>query len=247
MPTTASYGEYIAGQFLLDQRKYRQKMRESDRVLIDMARRSVEGKLKAGGRASLIDVGCAKGNLLYHLKRAMGDLEVVGADVYPGVIEHCRADPDLSGIEFEAMDLLDMTCSRQFDVAVVNAVLFLFNGDEFETAVRNLAAIIADGGALLGYDLFHPFEQHLTMSEISRDHPEGMTLNFRPFATVEEVLGRHGFSEISFEPFDIPIDLPRSSDPADITSYTVREQSGRRLIFRGTLLTPWCHFVARRV
>lgn len=250
MGTAAAYGEYIAGKFRQQQHKYRQRMRESDRVLIEIVRGHLAKKSPAAaGRASILDIGCAGGNLLRHLRRALPGARLTGADVFAEVIDQCRTDPDLGGIDFEVMDLLDrgIAARKRFDVAIVNAVLFYFDDTQLESAVSNLAALLPRGGALVGYDLFHPFQQRLEITEVTADHPEGLTLRFRPIADVREAFERHGLGRAEFNPFDIPIDLPPSGDPADVFSRTVREDSGRRMIFRGALHTPWCHFVAERM
>jgi hypothetical protein len=135
---------------------------------------------------------------------------------------------------------------RQFDIVVVNAVLFLFSPGDFARAIANIAAVVRDGGHFIAFDLFHPVEQDLVIQEKSETHPDGLTLHFRPYSVVRRVLAEHGFTTIDFTAFAIPIDLPRPQRPGDITSHTVHLVSGDRLVFRGALYTPWCHLVAGR-
>jgi SAM-dependent methyltransferase len=244
MPVKSSYGDYASGEYLEYQSRYASTIRESDRRLIEMIRDAAGKDLERGLR--LVDIGCSSGNFLLHLKHHLPGLRLTGGDAFPGIPEKCRANPDLAGIEFEMMDLLDLQGEGRFDIVVVNAVLFLFDQPEFERAVAGIARLLASGGRFFAFDLCHPYEQELAILEKSKTHPEGMTLHFRPYSVVEATLRRHGFAAPAVTPFAIPIDLPRPADMADISSQTVRTEGGDRLIFRGALYTPWCHLAARK-
>ncbi len=90
------------------------------------------------------------------------------------------------------------------------------------------------------------FEQELAIFERSRVDPIGTTLHMHPYSRARAAYGGAGFDELEFRPFEIPIDLDRPVDDAEITTHTVRTETGARLLFRGTLHQPWCHFVARK-
>lgn len=246
MSKLSSYGEYASGEYLEYQKKYAAQVRESDRVIIEMVRDIV--KRQGAGRSplSLVDIGCSSGNLLCHLKHQVPGLGLNGGDVFPGIVENCRQNSELTGITFKRMDLLDLDRRRQFDIVIVNAVLFLFAEPEFEQAVANIAAVTRKGGHFITFDLFHPAEQELSVIEKSETHPDGLNLHFRPFSQVREILEKHGFTGVTFRPFSIPIDLPKPKRAADISSHTVCTDKGERLIFRGTLFTPWCHVLAEK-
>lgn len=242
----ASYGRYAAGEYLEYQKKYASQIRESDRVIIEMVRKIVNGRAKGETPLSLLDIGCSSGNLLYHLKHHIPGLELSGGDAFPAIVDRCQQDPKLAGINFERMDLLHLHSRRSFDIVVVNAVLCLFGETDFDRAIANIASVTRERGHFMTFDLFHPEEQELTILEKSETHPGGLTSQFRPFSKVRTALEKHGFASIVFKPFSIPIDLPKPQREGDITSHTVRTESGKRLIFRGTLFTPWCHLVAQK-
>ena len=67
-----------------------------------------------------------------------------------------------------------------------------------------------------------------------------------PKAKIKAWLAKVGFGDPVFRPFTLPIDLPKATDAADLTTYTVTAADGRRLPFRGTLFQPWCHLTARK-
>lgn len=243
-----SYREYVAdGEFMRGyaeyQKRYAQQVRESDKVLIALVRELAEGR---GRPLRLLDAGCSTGNLLLHLKHAVPGLELVGGDLAADVLEECRRDPDLAGIGFEELDLLDLGFESGFDVVVANAVLYLLTEPELERAAASVSRALRPGGAFLAFDFFHPFEQELEILERSQTHPDGLALHFRPYGGAQAVLRAAGFERVEFRPFEIPIDLPRPERDDEIVSYTRRTHAGERLLFRGTLFQPWCHLVAQK-
>jgi SAM-dependent methyltransferase len=222
------------------QRRYAETLRESDRVLVDLVREH------ARPGASLLDMGCSTGNLLGHLKRLTPELELHGADVVASVIEDCRADPALAGIEFHTLDMLDLDLDRRFDIVTANAALMFFTPEEFARALAQLGTIVAPGGHLIAFDYVHPFDQQIALVETSSAFPEGLKLFFRGEGVVDEALAAGGFEAGSYRAFEIPIDLPRPDDRSAIKTWTRRTDDGVGLSFRGTLFQPWCHFVARK-
>ncbi len=71
----------------------------------------------AGKPARVLDIGCSSGNFLRHLNRLVPGLELVGADLTPAVLDQCRADPEIEGIKFEALDIVDLPVAA-YDIVV---------------------------------------------------------------------------------------------------------------------------------
>ncbi len=233
--------EYVVGAYVDYQRGYADTPRESDRVLIGLVADLVAGR----PAASLLDVGCCNGNLLRHLGRALPGLTLAGSDLFPELIDTCRADPDLAGVRFSVMDVRDLPDGPAHDVVTVNAVLHRFPHDAFREALRGLVRLVAPGGHLVLFDWFHPFAQELEIRETTTEHPEGLSLVVRPYARTVAALDEAGFGDVAFHPFHMPFDLPRPTGPDDVRTYTEPGSRGR-LSVRGSLLQPWCHVVARR-
>jgi SAM-dependent methyltransferase len=222
------------------QQRYAETPRESDKVLIDLVREHAP----EGG--SLLDMGCSTGNLLLHISRLLPSLELHGADMATNVIAACRSDERLAGIEFHEENMLDMRLDRSFDVVTANAALMFFTPEELRRALAELGSIVSQGGYLIGFDYFQPFDVQLEIVETSSTFPNGLHFFVRGERQVREDLDAAGFADVTFQPFHVPIDLPRPDDPRDISSWTRRADDGTGLAFRGSLYQPWCHFVARK-
>ena len=246
-----SYRDYVEDERFLEeynayQRRYAGDIRESDKALIEMVQALAQQMPPDRRPLRLLDIGCSTGNLLLHLSRQVPGLALTGGDLALSSLEECRRNPELAGIAFEELNLLDLPRSQPWDVVVVNAVLYMLDDDQFEAAARSLHGALRPGGSLLAFDFAHAFEQSLSILERSRTHPEGLALHFRPMTWIQRCLSAAGFAEVTFRPFAMPFDLARPDDPADIGTYTLRREDGERLSFRGTLFQPWCHLKAQR-
>ncbi len=249
MSENFSYQEYVADEaFLRDynayQAKYAQQVRESDKVLIGLVREIADRHDRTKGPLRLLDIGCSTGNLLLHLKRFLSDIELTGGDLAESSLVACRENPELRGISFRALDLLDLPRDARYDIVTVNAVLYMMTDEQFEQGLRSIAGALDAGGTMIAFDFFHPFEQDLTIMEVSKTHPSGLRLRFRPVSVAERALCAAGFEQCAFRPFTLPIELPRHPDDSELITYTVPAADGRRLPFRGTLFQPWCHLTA---
>jgi len=244
------YRRFVTNNAFLDryneyQTKYTAQVRESDKLTIGLVREAVNRR-NTSRPARVLDIGCSTGNFLLHLRRAMPDLELVGGELADSSLEICRRNPDLAGISFERLDLLDLPPTKDFDIVVVNAVLFMMTDEQFQKSLASLAGSLAPAGLLWHSIFFHPFPQKISIVESSDPHPDGLALNFRPIPLVTTWLQQHGFDQVEFRPFTLPIDLPRDDDDVGLSTYTVSAADGTRLAFRGTLFQPWCHLRALR-
>lgn len=248
MTDSFSYRDYVKDEkFLAEYNEYQQRyagnMRESDKVLVNLVKRFAEERKTP---IDVLDIGCSTGNLLLHLKKLVPGARLVGGDLAKSSIETCRKNPNLEGIGFEEMNLLALP-KAQFDIVIVNAVLYMLDDKQYQQALSSIAKCLRSDGVCLIYDFAHPFvHQQLTIYETSVLHPDGLRLNFRPMNNVTEAARAAGFSSVEFHPFEIPIDLPMPGHDQDVVSYTVNNQDGTRSLFRGALFQPWCHMIARK-
>ena len=247
MGSELTYKDYVndadhMDQYRAYQQRYATRIRESDKILLDLV-----GARRVQGRPTrVLDLGCSTGNFLLHLKRMAPDLALVGADVVTSIIAGNRHNPELDGIEFREFDMLAIEPTPEFDIVVTNAALMFFTVEEFERALVNIGRMLAPGGHLVTFDLFHPFDQSIAVVETSKHHPRGLKFHFRGHDSVRRALAQAGLHDAQFKMFSMPFDLPRSQDPSDITSYTVHTTEDERLSFRGGLYQPWCHVTAQK-
>lgn len=249
---TTSYDEYVKDETFLKeyndyQQKYVKNIRESDKVLINLVRKAFGRHDASKGSFKLLDIGCSTGNLLLHLKNLVPGIELVGGELAESSLQACRANPDLEGISFERLDMLDLGYESEFDVIVANAVAVYFYWEEYAKAAQSCHRALKKGGAYLAFEWLHPFtHQDITITETTIGHPNGLRICFRPMPKVASVFEQAGFEHITFLPFELPIELPMPGLDEEVVSYTVKSADNRNLCFRGTLFQPWCHLSATK-
>lgn len=252
MSDTFSYQDYVADEAFLKayneyQKKYSGTVRESDKKMIALVHDIANGMSDADGDLPrLLDIGCSTGNFLLHLKRMMGEkLRLCGGDLARSSIEACRNTPDLEGVEFDLLNILDLP-REHYDIVVANVVLYLFSEEEYRKALKSIYGALRPGGSLVIYDFAHDFPQEIEIMEKTADHPEGLRLCFRSHEAVAAAFKEAGFASWDFQPFELPIDLPRVDNGTDVITYTRKDEHGERMAFRGVLFQPWCHMIARK-
>ena len=99
----------------------------------------------SGGR--VLELGCGAGRITRHLVRAGAD--IVGVDVSPAMVEHCRRV--LPGCTFVVADLRDLSdhADASFEVVVGGAnVLDAVSHDERVAVLAAIRRVLAPGGML---------------------------------------------------------------------------------------------------
>lgn len=225
--TTPYDDRAFVSAYLRYQERYRTKLRESDKRILEL----ISGR---GGR--LLDVGCSSGNLLRALRDTGMPLELDGLDISEDSIAQCRGDPSLSGIGFRVGSIFDLP-KDAYDVVISNAVLYCLL--DFNAAVTSVRKALRDGGLFVAFDFFHPFEQEIEIVERTQAAPEGHQIFMRSMFSARAALIAAGFADVAFHPFAIPITLNGDG----IATRTVESDVGR-LQFRGAIYQPWCHLVA---
>lgn len=99
----------------------------------------------------VLEAGCGQGVGSVMLTHFAG--KVIGVDYDPALIQQCRQQyGDLPNLEFDTVDLREpFPEHRHFDAVVSLDVIEHFEPHDAETVIRNLAAVLKEGGlAVIG-------------------------------------------------------------------------------------------------
>tara|TARA_B100000963_G_scaffold239872_1_gene209807 strand:+ start:108 stop:644 length:537 start_codon:yes stop_codon:yes gene_type:complete len=177
----------------------------------------------------------------------MPDARLTGIDLASNIIESCKRDKKLQGIEFYKADLTSLNLKKKFDIVTGNAVTCSFGKELYLKALQSIYNSLKDKGFYIGFEWINPFDfQDLSINEKNEGFPEGMTFYIRPRNMVEKIMKEIGFDSIDFYKFNLPIDLPFPGFDKNVTSYTRKDEFNEKIIFRGIWSQPWHHFVAKK-
>ncbi len=163
---------------------------------------------------TLLDVGCATGELVYYLKnKRFGNLSYTGIDVSQKMIE--QAQVHIPGVRFLVQSILDEQFFQEekFDYVICSGVLSIF--DDLEPPLLNLLSCTKPGGKLIIHTNFneHPIDL-LMRYKPSLDKEWQTGWNIFSKATYEDILSSSGReSSVEWHDFRMPFDIPETDDP----------------------------------
>jgi SAM-dependent methyltransferase len=224
-----NYNEYQA--------RYSTTIRESDKILLSLI-------AQQSNRGTLLDIGCSTGNFLSHVRAAFPETKLTGGDIAESSLAICRANPNLAGVDIRRMDITNVEGS--YDIVVSNAVTSVVNDDIFERGMKSIARGLKPGGVFITFEWMSQFDgQSIEIREKTRDYPDGFWLYFRSYAHVRSALTAAGLADIEYMPFEIQIDLPFPGFDS-VQTYTIKDEHGKRMNFRGVLFQPWAFVTAKK-
>lgn len=198
----------------------------------------IAGLVEVAGTTTgtLIDVGCAAGELLHHFHARFPGLALTGIDTSDPLLEQARGVPGLAGVRFEHDDAVTFSYrryqDRPFDVVVCSGVLSIF--DDPAPLLANLIANTRPGGRLFIASMFNGDDiDVLVRYRDNRHAPDEWKLghNLHAVASLERFL-KPRVATWRFHPFEMPFDLPRRDEYPHRT-WTTRLADGRRLMING--------------
>ncbi|WP_085906799.1 class I SAM-dependent methyltransferase [Kiloniella majae] len=250
MAENFTYKDYTTREQSLEkynnyQARYADKIRESDKVILSLVDEITQRKNNT--RLKVLDIGCSTGNLLLHLKQNIPEVDYFGGDLASSSLQKCKENPLLKGVDFKKIDILNIKDNNQYDVIIINAVMYLLTWEEYQQGLEQIHKALKPGGIFINFEWMHPFtHQDIVMYETTVFHPEGIRISVRPIPKVKEKLKIVGFESYEFIPFSMPFDLEEPPHDEEVVSYTKKLDTGNRLTFRGALYQPWCHMVAHK-
>ena len=136
---------------------------------------------------SVVDLGCANGELLYLLKQKFPHWKLTGYDLTPEFIETGRNFPGLSGVELIVADLFDI--NRTFDIVVCDSVLQIF--PEIQKPLEKLLSICNEGGYIFVIGLFNKYDNYPISERLAQRGlyiPSGLALTNQQIVSVADAI-----------------------------------------------------------
>lgn len=197
-------------------------------------KRILESKCLHQG-TSLLDAGCATGELLYYLQHSLfGFDRLTGIDISPAMI--ARAKQKVRGIDFKTGSLLNerLFRDRRYDVVVMSGVMQIF--DEPKKVLKNMLSCVKEGGTVIVSGPFNDDPIDVYMRYRRSGLPgASLELGWNLFSrqTIERILNAMGYTlRIRWEEFRMPYALPkRSNDP--MRTWTMRTEQNRYQLVNG--------------
>lgn len=184
---------------------------------------------------SILDIGCASGELLYFLKRDLNTSgRARGFDISEELIQNARERfGKEAGINFFVDDAGDFKLNETFDIITMSSVLSYF--DDPYPVLANALTHLASGGLAIISGIFNDYNIDVRMRYKLPNEDEwdqGAVMNQFSKKSIGEFLAKAGY-EYRFSTQVMPFDLEPKEHP--IRSWTVNV-NGKRWLTNGLQL-----------
>ncbi len=184
---------------------------------------------------SVIDIGCANGELLYFINQQGTNWKLRGIDPAPEFIEVAKTVEGLEEVDFSVKSLDEV--EGQYDLVLCVGTFQIFQ--EFESPLGKMLSICKDGGWLVIEGFFNPLDVEVRVVFCDNSTPEGRgkwraDLNWHSRRTVGEFL-KDKVKSFDFheQVMDVDLDFDPDRDP-HIWCRSMRAANGENLVFNGT-------------
>lgn len=179
---------------------------------------------------SALDVGCASGDLLAHLKRTFPGCRLVGVDTSEPLLEAAAARPELADATLVRGDGLGYR-GEPVDLVTCFGVLGIY--DEFEPVMEALLSNRAAGGRLVVHALFNPDDIDVRVLYRDNAYSDSWQRGFNVFsrARILSWLDERRLQG-SFHDVVLPLDLPKRPHQPH-RAHTIRLEDGVRRTTNG--------------
>lgn len=223
-----------SGQRLADDNIYLQNDRfQKPKEIFKLIAARIMALPGAGTPLDILDVGCATGELLFHLGQVLGPHhKYTGVDVSGAMLK--LAKTMVPAAEFSALDISADAgeFARAHDVVICSGVLGIF--DDLTVPLRNLLKLCKPGGVILAFtdvnetdiDLISRYRR---VGEANAPWETGWNIfSKRTIKTI--AIEAENKCRVNFLDFELPFDVPENADP--MRNWTIKIDE-RRLCTNG--------------
>ena len=179
---------------------------------------------------SILDIGCATGDLVYYLSKTFPHVRLVGMDVMPELLE--RAKKEVPNVKFIMSDISNKNSLPldKFDAIFMVGVHSIF--DDVFPVFDNAISLLKKKGRLYVFGIFNDSDiDTLVKSRLSSTNTAWQSgWNLFSKKTIRDYVENKGLI-CQFTDWEIPIDIPKSSD--QLRSWTFKDNKGKRLVING--------------
>lgn len=198
--------------------------------------------------ASLLDIGCASGELLYYLSKNFPDMSLSGADIFDDLLKKARNYlPDTEFYNLSVLDIPD-SMAKKFDIVLAIGVMSIFDEDELIKFWDNLSKLVKPGGKIYVLAPLNEYGSDIIVKHRKRiknqlgDWEKGW--NIYSIDTIKEIFAKKGWSDFYIEEFKIGMNIPKREDP--VRTWTIKTENNDYQLINGLKIMINHYFISIR-
>ena len=181
---------------------------------------------------SMLDVGCATGELVYYLEKQFPNVSYYGIDVSDDMLNLAKRKIGFAKLNNQSILELPLWVDMQFDVVLCLGVIGIF--DEIEITLSNLISSLKDGGRLLLSEQFNDDSVDVIMRYRrvdSDDNDWESGWNIFSMKTIEDIAKQYD-KKVKWHEFRMPFGIEKSDDP--MRTWTIETEANRHQLILGS-------------
>jgi SAM-dependent methyltransferase len=198
---------------------------EKPKILFEFIADGIEPWIIPSIPVNLLDVGCAKGEFLYYLKKRFAgrEIEMFGVDFSQTLIGEAQSFHGLEKVSFILDKAEDFTIDRRFDVITATGLLPCY--DDYKPLLENLLNHLAPGGRLMITNGFSMYDYDVILRYRHYRNPEKILYGWNQHSLkgIETFMNQRG-KQVSAKRFELPFPLEKTEDV--IRSWTLNTEEG---------------------
>lgn len=181
-----------------------------EKEIFKQIQRLVSNRLEGRGPLSMLDVGCASGDLIYYLSQKLPGGSYCGVDLGSELIDNAKQRFPDSGIDFICADAESFDLQKRFDVVTAISVISYFEYPH--KVVENLLRHLKPGGMALISGLFNQNDVYVWMKyqKVGSSEKHGGFNQF-PVSEIKKIILDNGF-RCNIHEQVMPFDLEKNFD-----------------------------------
>ena len=189
-------------------------------------------KTNKSARKSVLDIGCATGELLYYLRTINLNIILCGIEYSKKLVERSRSFLARQAIKVSVGDAERISCKNsQFDFVISSGVTSIF--DDFRPSFEEMIRVAKSSGVCLNLMMLNELPIDVIIKYV---HPKTGELesgwNKFSMHSIDNFLQEHPqVKKHTFVKHTMPFDIPRTKDL--MRSWTVKDKNGKRILWNG--------------
>jgi ubiquinone/menaquinone biosynthesis C-methylase UbiE len=173
---------------------------------------------------SVLDIGCARGEFIYFLKKTLGCIDLMGLDYSTQLIEEAQSFKGLDAAQFHVGSAETFELNRKFDVITIAGVLSYF--DDASLTLAQCKKHLKPDGRIFILGLFNDYDVDVQIkyrnNKYFNEYQNGW--NIHSINTLKNILNLIDMKIESIEIFNLSFELPQQEDPC--RSWHIKTEDG---------------------
>tara|TARA_B100000900_G_C20575652_1_gene715217 strand:+ start:1117 stop:1824 length:708 start_codon:yes stop_codon:yes gene_type:complete len=190
------------------QEDYYNKPKETFNFILNLIKKFHKKKIN-----SILDLGCARGEWLYFVKKKTNIKELVGVDYSQNLINEGKRNLGDFNIKFYKGSAETIKIKKKFDVIIASGLVSYF--DDINKFLNNSLKKLNKGGILIILDNFNPYDVDVILkyrnNKYSKNFEKGW--NLHSIETVKRSLINKKAKLIKIKKFNLSFNLKKNIDP----------------------------------